>query len=272
MSSEITITPLIPPAPYVLADSAFTFTLAECEGRIASLKITDAASAQAAADLQVRLTRAGKDLEAKRAELIRPALDWQNLINATARPVTTRIDLAKKVLSDGLSAYAQEQKRLADEAERVRQAELRRLEALRLAEEKKARELAEAERKVEEARLAALSEAERAKVAAELAEMDFPDDDVLPEKTETQKQIEAVRHAPAVVAAAPVGVSFKETLVIDTIDVGRLDDIFVVKTAKESAIRAAYCVGWSAGQALPVCSGVTFRIDRKAVSTGRAKF
>ncbi len=271
--NQIQIPSNLPPAPFVLCDEKFVGTLSGYEKRISEIKIVDAATAQIAADLQTHITRAGKDLDATRKELLRPVLDLQNAINDAARPVLTRIDLAKKVLSDGLSAYAQEQKRLADEAERVRQAELRRLETLRLAEEKKARELAEAERKAEEARLAALSEAERARVAAELAEMDFPPEELEPApKTETERAIEAVKFAPATVQAAPVGVSFKETLVIDTVDVNKLPDIFVTRVAKESALRAAFCVGWSAGQAMPVCEGVTFKIDRKAVSTGRAKF
>lgn len=278
MSLPITITPSIPPAPYVLADPAFTATLADCEKRISELKITTPASAQIAADLQVRLTRAGKELEAKRAELLRPALDWQALINSTARPVATRIDAAKKVLSDGLSDFKIEQDRIAAEAERARQSEIARLERIRLAEEKEAKrksdEIAQQLATMEAARLAKLSEQQK-KDEADLA---FPDELIPeqelspPEKTETEKMLEAVKFAPAVAVAAPSGVSFKETLVIDTIDVAKLPDIFVTRVAKEAAIRASFCTGWASGQALPECAGVTFRIDRKTVSTGRAKF
>ncbi len=276
MSLPITIAPVIPPAPYVLADPAFTSTLSDCEKRIAELKISDTSSAQAAADLQVRLTRAGKDLEAKRLELLRPALDWQNLINATARPVTSRIEAAKKVLSDGLSDFKIEQDRIAAEAERARQAEIARLERIRLAEERAAKaeadRIAKIQADAEAARLAKLSEQQK----QEEADLAFPDEIVEdlppPEKTETEKALEVARFTPAVVAAAPSGVAFKETLVIDRIDVNKLADIFVIRTPKEAAIRAAFTVGWASGQPIPECSGVTFKIDRKTVSTGRAKF
>lgn len=272
MSTPIQITPSLPPGPFTLADSSFVTALADAEARIAVLKIVDAATAQDAANLQITLTTAGKSLEAKRLELLRPALDWQNLINGTARPVTTRIDIAKKLLSDGLSTFAADQARAVAEAERVRLVEVARLQ--KIADAEAARLKAEADAalavavKAEADRLAKLSTDQR-QAEAELSFADVPEEPTPPpEKTAAQIALEAVKHAPAVVVAAPVGVSFREELKIDTVDPMKLPELFITRVAKESAIRAAYCQGWVAGKPIPECPGVTFKIHRSTQSVG----
>lgn len=262
---DVEVTPL--PSPLRLAQPAFLSSLKECETQIAALKITDAASAQLAATLNSRLTTAGKMLEETRVRLTAPVLAQQRAIMEAAKAPAARIAKAKATLQQALTAYDQEQQRKAREAEEARQKELRRLEALRLAEE------AEARRKTEElARLAA----EAAKKAAVPAlEVDFDEPEAPPEpppKTEIEKRIEQVKHAPAVVVERPRGVAFRVTLRHVVTDLKALPEPFVIRTANDVAIRKMYCVGWKDGEPLPECPGVRFEVDRTPVDTGKAVF
>lgn len=258
MSSELIVPISLAPAPYILADPAFLTTLATVEQQAASLRVTDAASAQAAATLQIRLTTAGKDLEKMRQELTAPFLAAQRKIADVAREPAARIEAAKVSLRKQLTAYDEEQRRLAAEAERVRQTELRRLELVRQEEERKeAARLAEIQRRADEAA-----------AANREVPVDF-DAEVPAPKTETQKAIEAIKYAPVAVAPKPAGISFRVTLVAVVTDVALLPDAFVERTPKLAAIRATYCSGWKEGQALPVVPGVRFEVQRTAVSTGR---
>jgi hypothetical protein len=278
-ATTITLAPVIPPAPYVLGDTKFVATLAEVEGRVKALKVTDSVTAQACADLQVRLTRAGKTLNDCRLTLLRPLMDAQALINSTAKPVSTRIEASIASLKAMQTAYDDEQQRKAAKIEAERQAELARLEAIRVAEEneaaRKAKEIADAAAKVESERIAKLTADQKATEA----ELGFVEDEPAPElppepvqKTETEQKIEALKYAPVVVAAKPVGVAFRVTLRIKSIDVMKLPEAFVTRTAKEAAIRQLCCVGWKEGQPIPVLQGVTFEIDKQPISTGRAEF
>jgi hypothetical protein len=277
-NSTISVIPVIPPAPYVLGDTKFVATLAEVEGRVKALKVTDSVTAQACADLQVRLTRAGKTLNDCRLTLLRPLLDAQALINSTAKPVSTRIEASIASLKAMQTAYDDEQQRKAAKIEAERQAELARLEKIRLDEEaaaaRKAKEIADAAAKAEAERLAKLTADQK---AAE-AEFGFVEDEVpeIPpetvQKTETEQKIEALKYAPVAVAAKPVGVAFRVTLRIKSIDVMKLPEVFVERKAKENAIRAAFCTGWKPDAPMPVCEGVTFEIDKQPISTGRAEF
>lgn len=133
---DVEVTPL--PMPLRLAQPAFLTALKDCETQIATLKIADAASAQLAATLNGRLTTAGKMLEETRVRLTAPVLAQQRAIMEAAKVPAARIAKAKATLQQALTAYDQEQQRKAREAEEARQAELRRLEALRLAEERAA--------------------------------------------------------------------------------------------------------------------------------------
>jgi hypothetical protein len=276
--NTISVIPVIPPAPHVLGDSKFVATLAEVENQVSALRVADTATAQLAASLQVRLTRAKGTLEATRKTLIQPFLDAQRLINKTAEPVVTRIDAAISRLKASQTAYDDEQQRIAAKLERERRAELDRLEKIRLDEEaaaaRKAKEIAEAAAKVEADRLAKLTADQKANEA----ELGFVEDEVpeLPpepvQKTETEQKIEALKYAPVVVAAKPVGVAFRVTLRIKSIDVMKLPEVFVERKAKENAIRAAFCVGFREGQPMPVCEGCVFEVDKQPISTGREQF
>lgn len=252
----------LPAAPHTLASPGFLATLATVESQIATMTVTDPQSAQAAADLQTRLTRAGSDLEKQRKALKQPFIDAGRKIDEVAQAPALRIEQAKGSLKRLLTAYDLEQQRLAREAEAKRQAELRALREKQEAEEAAARKKAD-----EIARQAA----EAAKASAAPV-MDFEAEMEPAPKTETQKAIEALVHAPAVVAPKPAGVAFRVTLVPTVTDPAKLPDIFVERVPKLAAIRSTYCTSWKEGQPIPVCDGVEFRVDRTPVSTGRQTF
>lgn len=265
MTETITLQPVTPSVAIVLCDGAFLTTLANVEARIATLKVSDAESAQVAADLQQRLTTAGRKLESARTELKAPFIAKGREIDEASRVPAQRIEQAKDRLKRQLLAYAEEQARIAREAEVARQKELARLEAIRVAEEKAAQAKA--------AELARQAAEAAAKSKAPTMDLDFDDEPAAPvQKTETEKAIEAVQFAPAPVAAKPTGVRFKSSIRIASIDLAALPETFVVRTANERAIRATFCVGWKDGDPLPECPGVSFSIDRTAVSTGRDTF
>lgn len=273
-NEAIVVSPVLAPAPYTLVDQAFVSTLHDVEARVSQLEIVDAPTAQIAADLQSRLTRAGTGLEKARMTLIRPLLDAQNLINETARPVANRIEASKNFLKKGLSAFDDRQKAAAELAELARQKEVARLQKLadeeEAARQKKAAEIAKAAADAEEARLAALP-----KAVVEAAEsMDF--DDTPPpapiQKTETEIALEKAKFAPVAAPAKVLGVTFRVSLRIAKIDVDKLPEPFILRTADEALIRKTFCVGWKDGDTLPVVDGVTFGIDKMPVNTGREKF
>lgn len=93
-----------------------------------------------------------------------------------------------------------------------------------------------------------------------------------PQKTETEQRIEALRFAPAAVVATPVGIRMVVTLRHEVVDVNLLPEPFVLKTAKDTALRATFTTGWREGHPIPTCPGVRFWIDKQAPSTGRNRF
>jgi len=272
MTDSLNVEIVAPQSPLILADGKFLATLAEVEQQIASLAITDAPSAQLAASLQVRLTSAGSLLEKTRKELKEPFIQANRQIDAAANGPANRIEAAKTRIKANLSDYAAMQARIAREAEEARQKELRRLEAIAREEERLAKEKAAALAREMEAK------AEAARKAAEVCEESVPEEAPPPlpveppQKTETQKAIEAVRYAPVVVAAKPVGVRFKVSLQPIVEDVNKLPDAFVVKTPKLAAIKATFTQGWKENDPLPVLAGVRFEIERTTESDGRARF
>jgi hypothetical protein len=277
---HITVLPIDPPVPLVVCSPGFITELAKVEREIAHLEIVDDATLQEAAAIQNRLTKAGKVLEETRAKLKAPFIAKGKEIDAAAKRPGERIESAKEGVGAKLVAYRQRQQELAEKAERERLAELERLqkklEAEAAAERKRIADLAA---EVERKRVAAEKEAEAARLAGlpPVVEVDFGDDDepaaaplpLTPEKTETEKAIEAVRFAPAVSAAKPEGIRYVTKLIHTVTDVAALPDMFVIRTAKDAAIRAAFCVGWKEGEPLPTCPGVNFKIQRDAQSTGK---
>lgn len=274
-TTELILPAITPAVPLVLANRAFLSTLATVEQQVAALRITDAATQQVAADLQVRLTQAGNALERERKAIKQPFLDKCGEIDAAARPVAQRIDAAKNAVRTAITNFALEQQRIAAEAERARQAELRRLEAIRLEEQRKAREKADelariaAKALAEREAAAAAAKAANAPAPAEIIDMgdDCPDEPA--PKTETEKAIEKLAYTPAPVVAKPVGVTFRTRLVLKVVDVAKVPDVFVVRTANEKAIAATYCTGWKEGMPLPTVPGCEFVVEKTPVSTGR---
>ena len=264
----------------IVADAAFLSTLKAVEATVAALKITDAISLQAAADMQARLTTAGKTLENTRVQLKAPFLALNKQIDAAAQPVQLRIDLAKRALSIAQTNYVAEQRRLAEEAERARQAELRRLEAIRVAEEaaakKKADEIAEQVRKqneaaaklAEEARLAGLPVV----VIAEEENWDEIEEPVTVMKSATELEIERLKYAPVAAPVKAQGV--REVVVLFPIvrDVSKLPEMFFTRTAKLAAIQSVFCKGWRDSDPIPVLDGVEFEVQRSTQSTGKGAF
>lgn len=245
---------LVPlPTPLRVAAPAFLASLREVEAQIATLKVIDPESANLASTLQGRLTQAGKILEQTRVTLTAPVLEQQRKINALAKAPADRIERAKSALKSALTAYDNECQRIAREAEIARQKELARLEELRIAEERAERE-----------RMAKLAVTAK---SAPLAIMELDDEPVAPpQKTETEKRIEEVRHTPVVIAPAVRGVVWRTTLVPTITDVRKLPDLFVVRTPNMAAIRATFCVGYEEGEPLPVCDGVSFEAKKEAVT------
>jgi hypothetical protein len=267
MSDQITFEPILPVVPMVLADAKFLSTLAEVEAQVSQLKITDALSAQHAANLQVRLTAAGKKLDEARLAIKRPFLDISKLIDDVAKAPNERIEEAKKKLRHAQIQWDIDQRRRADEAEAARKAELERLEKI------KAQEDAEAKRKTEE--LAKLAAENAAKSTVPVMDVDFGDEPPPtppPQKTETEKKIEAVKFAPAPVIQKPTGIAFRVSLRHRVDNINELPDAFVVKTVNDTLIRSTFCNGYKENEPLPVCPGITFYVERTTYSTGKDAF
>lgn len=260
---DVELVPL--PAPLRLATTGFITGLKEVEARIATLKIVDQETAQEAADLLVRLTAAGKVLEETRVRLTQPVLEQQRKINALAKAPQDRIDRAKRALQIAATAYDNEQRRISEAAEAARKKELLRLQLIKLEEDKAAR--LKAQKLAEEAEAAAALRAEQNRPAPAIF-MDFGEEEA-PQKTETEKAIEAVQFAPAVVAPKPAGIAFRTVLVPTVTDVKALPDLFVTRVPNIAALRATFCNGYKEGEPLPECAGVRFEIIKSPVSTGR---
>lgn len=252
----------LPPAPLVLADSGFLATLAQVEADVSAIKVTDAATAEAAAKLQARLTKAGTELEKQRVALAAPFLQAQRQINDAAKAPAGRIEAAKSALKAQLMAYDTEQRRLAADAERKRQDEIRKLEEQRRKEQE-----------AEARRLAAIAEeARRIAAAAPVNAVEIDDDDVEPvapaPKTDTEKKLEALAYAPAPVAARPAGVQFRVTLVPVLDDINKVPDMFIEKSVKMRAIISTFCAGYKEGTPLPEVPGIRFEVQRTPITRG----
>lgn len=240
----LTLTP-VPETPLVLCTAGFLTTLAKVERDVAAHKITDAASNQAAADMLVRLTEAGKKLEDARRTLKAPFEQKSKEIENAAKGPMDRIEAAKRLIKTKATDYALAERQRAEKAEAERRAEIARLEKLAKEEAAKAPKLPVIE-----------------------------DDDIVlpPPKSEAQKALEAAKAAPAIVHEAPKGVIYKARLVVASIDVTKLPEKYVTRIANETAIRQAHCVGWKDGQPIPELAGVSFRVDRQMVSSGKVEF
>lgn len=267
IDQTITVAPVTPATPIVVCDSKFLTTLTSVEYEVVNLKVTDAATATVASGLLQRLTSAGSALEKARAALKAPFIAKGREIDEAAKAPAKRIEDAKDRLKRKVTEFQEAQRKAAEEAERQRLAEIKRLEEIAR------KEAEERARKAEEMAKQAAAAAEAAK--APVVDIDFGDDALPtapPPKSEAEVALEKLKHAPAVVAEKPAGVAFKTRLIIASVDVAKLPEPFIVRTANEQLIRSTYCVGWKDGDPVPEVPGVAFKIDRQVASTGRTAF
>lgn len=263
ISQSITLTPTLPPAPLVLCSPGFLNTLSQVEREVAHIAITDTQSAQAAANILQRLTSAGSQLEKVRTDLKAPYLAIGRQIDDAARAPSKRIEDAKALIKRKRTDFdTAERERVAAE-EAARRAEIARLEKQAKAEQ------AERDRKAKELADAA---------AAVQADMLVIDDDLPgtieygPQKTETELALERAKVTVTVPAARVIGERWSVTLRIEGVDVAKLPEPFVIRQADVVKIRQLYCVGWKEGDAIPEVPGVTFKVDKQPMSSGRAVF
>lgn len=261
-ASPLEVVLVLPPAPLVLATSGFLSTLASVEQEIAATQaLTTPEAAQACANIQSRLTSAESTLEKKRVALKAPFIQAGKAIDAAAAEPFARLAAAKQTVKRLLTVYDEAERLKAQKAEQARQAELTRLAALAAAEK------AEAERKAKE-----IADQLPVQAAAQpdVEVMEMGEEPPVPQqKTDTEKAIEALVHAPAVVAPRPAGITMRVTLVATVIDPALLPDVFVERVPKLAAIRATYTAGWTEGKTVPTVPGVKFEVVRTPVSTGR---
>ncbi len=272
IAQTIVVPAIEPPTPFAVCGAGFLTTLAQVEREVAGLAVATPEAAQLASDILGRLTTAGKKLHETRLAVGAPLRAKLDEINEAARNPNERIEAAKRLAKQKLDAYQVAEAKKAREAEIARQAEIRALE------EKARKEQQERDRKTAE--LAA--QAEAARIAQEQAAkaagtpppevMEWDDGPAVVQKTETEIALEKAKFAPAVVAPKTQGVAWRVTLVLDSVDVTKLPDCFVVKAANETAIRATFARGYRDGDPLPVCPGCVFRVHREPVSTGKNVF
>lgn len=283
-SGIVALVPAIRTGNLPLLDGGWLAALDRIEERVLSLKIVDGASAQTASDLQRRVTTAGQDLKKARAAAKEPHLAATRAIDAALAAPEERIEKAKAALGQAQVGWIEAERLRVRREQEAREAEIRRLREQaereererRLAAEKAARE-AEAARIAKEQADAAEAEEQRKRLAAgESVPLTLEEEEPEPEmeeppppatKSQAQVALEAALHAPAPVAARPQGVAMRATLKIASVDVAKLPEPFITKTANMAGIRATFCNGWKDGDALPVCPGVTFEVERSAAST-----
>lgn len=258
MSSAPTqiLVPVVPKAttaPLVLVDASALAAIAHAEQRVGALKITDIATYQGAVSLLNDLTISATKLEKTRTELKAPFLEIGKKIDACAKGAADRIETLKRKVRGEIQAHDTRQREEAARIERERQAEIARLEAEKLRQQQEA------------AKKAAALAAQNAPT-----DLDFADD-APPEapKTAIDARLEALKFAPAAPAPAVSGLSFRVRLLARVVDVAKIPDAFVTRSANEKLIRETYCVGFKEGDKLPELPGVTFEIDRQPISNGK---
>ena len=252
---DLTVVVSIAQGNPVLIDKGFMATFLDIEARSHELVIKDDLAATTAGALIGKLTRTSTTLEAERDKCKRPYFEAGKLIDAEAKKLQNRILSAKTKLNTALVNYQLDKAAKEREAEERRQKELQALELKRQQEEAAA------------AKAAAEAAKNTPVPSGEEFELDFGDDlPAEPVKTETEKRIEELKFAPAVPEQKIEGVSWRVTLQIEAVDVNKLPDIYVNRSANESLIRETYCVGWKDGDPMPEVPGVKWRVARNAIS------
>ena len=234
---------IVPPpqaSPIVLLKGDVVARIDDIAATAEVMSVTDAESAQAAADFMRRATALAKEIEIARTEANAPALALQRAINAAVKSPADRLDAAKRTLQRKVGEWQAEQDRIRREAEVLRLKELARIEA----EKRKAED--EQRRREEEAREANLPPPPpiAAPVAQEVA-------------------------LPAVPLVAPkvAGVRMRSTLTFEVTDAAQLPAALTLRLPDAAKIRAQFCQLWREGDPIPEVPGLRFAVDRKAVAS-----
>lgn len=194
-------------------------------------------------------------VESCRAEVKAPVLDWGRKIDSLAKTFVESVDKEIARLRGLMNAYAVEQKRKADEAEKARQAELKRIEdekrAAEDAERKRQAEVAEAEasaKKAAEAEANAFSEEDEATAKKEREESERVAAQKQAEaETERLRQVElSEQQAKAsvlpVAAIKPSGLTIKEVWKFEVVNIDEVyasNPTFVRMEVNAAAVNAA---------------------------------
>ena len=234
-AADLAIVPPPQASPIVLLTGDVVARIDDIVATADVMSVTDAESAQAAADFMRRATALGKEIETARTEANAPALALQRAINAAVKEPAAKLDAAKRTLQRKVGEWQAEQDRKRREAEALRLKELARIEA----EKRKAEE--EQRKREEEARAANLPPP--APVAQEVA-------------------------LPAVPLVAPkiAGVRMRSALVFEVVDAAQLPEALTMRLPDAAKIRAQFCALWREGDPIPDVPGLRFTVDRKAVS------
>ena len=238
-TADLAIVPPPQASPIVLLKGDVVARIEDIAATAEVMSVTDAESAQAAADFMRRATALGKEIESARVEANAPALALQRAINAAVKEPAAKLDAAKRTLQRKVGEWQAEQDRIRREAEVLRLKELARVEA----EKRRAEE--EQERKEEEARLANLPPP--APIPAPVAQ-------------------EVVLPAVPLVAPKIAGVRMRSTLVFEVVDAAQLPEALTMRLPDAAKIRAQFCALWREGDPIPEVPGLRFTVDRKAVS------
>ncbi len=254
MSTDLIITGQMPAAPLVLIDAGIVARIETLTADATNAKITDTVAYNAASGIYRELFGLGKDIEAARKQVKEPFFQMGKRIDEAANKELARLTNASTALKTKLTAYQNEQDRLA------------RIEADRIAKEQAelARQAAAAEKARKEAEEAA---------AAPVATDDDDYSDLGAEVAVEQAKAEQTRVAAATVALTQSrvvqpkteGIYFRVTLKHFVADLQHLPDSLVTKTANDAEIRRLYCQGWRDGDPIPTVPGLTFIVDKQPI-------
>jgi hypothetical protein len=266
---SIIVAPIVIPDRKALVDTKFVAALRSVIKQVKELVVKDGPSLQLAVNLQSRLTEAKKKLQAAHDEMKAPFLTVGRAIDQAIVGPNAQIEEAVQILRKAQVDFARAEADRVAKEQKERQAEIDRKQAAVNAE--KVRQEKEAAARLEEARLNEEADAraraaqtpQQAANALDIDEVAPPEPEPLPPapppaKSAAQIELERVLHAPAPVAAKAVGVQMRTTLEIEAVDVDKLPEPFVTRTANLQALKAAYCVKWTPEKPIPVVEGVIF--------------
>jgi DNA polymerase III alpha subunit (gram-positive type) len=194
-----------------------------------SVSVVTTAAEQATAVTALRSLKAlTKQVEASRKEAKAPVLELGRRIDATAETFLRDITVEDARVTALLTAYEVEQRRIAAEAEKVRQAEVDRLAAEeRQKQSEIQRQIAEAEKQQREAREAAQNAESRDELAAAARKAEAAKAELLKLGVTMQRSEDAVivaQSVPVPVAAPPrpAGTSVRQPWTFDLTDIRAL--------------------------------------------------